>query len=359
MRWGVLAVAATTATAIDGGLLGPVSWPAAEGTMPRNHWAFTFEARGHRRSSDGVPAGAAPFSLFEDFPFSAIVGEAERASQQASDPPPIALDQDPQRFGSGRPTALWPEDSPFVRDLALPPEGIGEAVLETVLSDPLLRDLFGPGPLAQFLEHMLSALRGEGEIAHPSGEAQAASSAPPRRRDPSPSGGSLAGGAFLGGGAQPGALSGPAARPFVALPTDQFPDDRSAREGPAAVVSPPANAEARPMPQPQLPPGLDPASGGTGSAPAGSTPPDALESTQRPPAPPLSILPPEPGTGTVPISGPVVVTDPSSPARPNLAPDLPVAAVPEPAALASFAVGLLGLIGLLVARPSRPPRARA
>lgn len=112
-----------------------------------------------------VRSGMAAVSLFEDFPFSL----SDDSGMAGFDPPGgevVALDPDPDRFGPGRsrvpedvdpPTALVPVDDDR-RTLA----GAGGALWEKVLSDPLLRDLFGPGPLARFLDELLRGARGEG-----------------------------------------------------------------------------------------------------------------------------------------------------------------------------------------------------
>lgn len=184
MRWRVFALVAMGAAAIEWGAFGPLPWHEAAGASASARMEVASPAAVDRPASARVASGTATFSLFEDFPFG--VGETGwgAAFRGAFETPPIALDPDPQRFGPGRPAALLPDELGFGPDQALGSEDLGAAVLETVLSDPLLRDLFGPGPLAQFFADVLSAARGEGRpTVVAEGSADAAGSRPRSSRD--------------------------------------------------------------------------------------------------------------------------------------------------------------------------------
>jgi len=133
--------------------------------------APSFQNVGRESRSGLAPAGllhplapsAGAIAPIEAFPF-----RPEEGLQVAPIPSElVALDPDPDRFGSGRPTPL-PDTE--VADAFAPAGGergelsVGEgAFWDLLFSDPLLRDLFGPGPLAGFLEEMLRGVRGEGQ----------------------------------------------------------------------------------------------------------------------------------------------------------------------------------------------------
>lgn len=155
MRWGFAALAAVTVVAwTDPIRPASVQRSGGEGLIGGLAVGLTAPA----------PSGVNAFSLFEDFPFSLPAGEGV----PGADAPPqaVALDPDPDRFGDGIARSLEDADpwGGFVPagDERGEAAASGDDVLDTVLSDPLLRDLFGPGPLARFLDEMLRGARGEG-----------------------------------------------------------------------------------------------------------------------------------------------------------------------------------------------------
>ncbi|MCS6855035.1 MAG: PEP-CTERM sorting domain-containing protein [Elioraea sp.] len=162
MRWGVAALAVATMVA----LTDPIRLSAFQrsGGQTQTGGPVAGLSTGLPGST---PSAVGAFSLFEDFPFSPTrPGEASGLDLPTLEA--IALDPDPDRFGegiaqsSGRFEALDFVAAGEERGL---PEPAGTAVLDTVLSDPLLRDIFGAGPLARFLDEMLRGARGEGSPA--------------------------------------------------------------------------------------------------------------------------------------------------------------------------------------------------
>ncbi len=149
MRWAFAALAAAAV----------MSWTGAIRPAP-DRWAAASAQFGDRANG-----GFANLSLFEEFPFSVHDGSAAAGFDPAG-AEPVALDPDPDRFGP--PFGLLPKD--FDPSLSFVPAGedrgslaeAAGAVWNTVLSDPLLRDVFGPGPLARLFDEMGRTARGEG-----------------------------------------------------------------------------------------------------------------------------------------------------------------------------------------------------
>lgn len=355
MRWGVFALAATGAVLIDGGAFGPQPWHEAAGASASARMEVASPAPVDRPTSVRVAPPTAAFSLFEDFPF----GVAERGRGTAFpapvDTPPIALDPDPQRFGPGRPAALLPDDLVFGPEQAPASVDIRGAVLETVLSDPLLRDLFGPGPLARFLAEVLSAARGEGAQVEAAPVAQGTPLPPARRVDAAAPGGGTAVMVFPAGTGVPRASPRPAGDQPAPSVADQVADRVPPEPNDPDSLLPPVNL-------PPVPPTgtIEPDAGAAPTEPvfgdgqAGSTAGPGRPPFGPPPGPWISLPSPELGPGSIPGAGPAEGLEPVPPpwTEPALGPA--IAAVPEAASMATFAVGLLGLLALSRPRGALP-----
>lgn len=354
MRLGVLALVAAGAAVIDAGAFGPAPWHEAGGAAKVARAEMANRAPLERPMPSPLTTRAATFSVFEDFPFGAA--EAGRGTPFAAgaDTPPIALDLDPQRFGPGRPAALLADELGLGADPAEASRGFGAEVLETVLSDPLLRDLFGPGPLAEFLADVLNAARGEGAQADAAtAVAQGMPFAPSRRPDGGVSGVGLAGPPFPAAIGEPRASFRPGGTAFAPSPREPGSDDRMGEEGPVTVTTPPAepsaHAELGAGAAPTQPPSSGQPTGGAGSASAGGAPGNGVGPGQSAPPPSSGPTPlpwPEPGAGSISIADPATGLDPIPPPWTEPAAGPALAAVPEPASLAALLFGLVGLLAL-------------